>query len=80
MERRRTNRWTGATGSVFRIIIGPAKLLASAVARSTPPLAWFQISRKENLMNIPRAALLLLLVLVPSANSFAQELTPSGVD
>ena len=33
----RTNRWTGATGSVFRIILDPAKLLGSAVARSTPP-------------------------------------------
>ena len=29
------NRWTGATGSDFRIIIGPAKLLGNAVARST---------------------------------------------
>ena len=32
-----TNRWTGATGSVFRIKRDPAKLLAGAVARSTPP-------------------------------------------
>ena len=30
-----TNRWTGATGSEFRIIIGPAQLLGNAVARST---------------------------------------------
>ena len=28
---------TGATGSDFRIIIGPAKLLGNAVARSTQP-------------------------------------------
>jgi hypothetical protein len=35
---RRTNRWTGATGSDFRIKRDPAKLLGSAVARSTPPL------------------------------------------
>ena len=33
-----TNRWTGATESVFRIKRDPAKLLGSAVARSTPPL------------------------------------------
>ena len=32
-----TNRWTGATGSEFRIKRDPAKLLASAVARSTQP-------------------------------------------
>ena len=32
-----TKRWTGATGSVFRIIIGPAQLLGNAVARSTQP-------------------------------------------
>jgi hypothetical protein len=30
-----TNRWTGATGSDFRIKRDPAKLLGSAVARST---------------------------------------------
>jgi hypothetical protein len=34
---RPTNRWTGATGSVFRIKRDPAKLLGSAVARSTLP-------------------------------------------
>ena len=33
-----TNRWTGATGSDFRIKLDPAKLLGSAVARSTQPL------------------------------------------
>ena len=38
---RRTNRWTGATGSDFRIKRGPAKLLGSAVARSTQPLYGF---------------------------------------
>ena len=32
-----TNRWTGAPGSDFRIIRHPAKLLGSAVARSTQP-------------------------------------------
>jgi hypothetical protein len=32
---RRTKRWTGATGSDFRIKRDPAKLLCSAVARST---------------------------------------------
>ena len=37
MERRRTNRWTGATGSDFCIKRDPAKVLGSAVARSTPP-------------------------------------------
>ncbi|HKV37137.1 MAG TPA: hypothetical protein VJP89_22540 [Pyrinomonadaceae bacterium] len=37
-ERRITNRWTGATGSAFRIKRDPAKLLADAVARSTQPL------------------------------------------
>src|SRR5262249_20595226 len=36
-----TNRWTGATGSAFRIKRDPAKLLGSAVARSTPPLGIF---------------------------------------
>ena len=40
-RRRRTNRWTGATGSDFRIIIGPAQLLGSAVARSTQTLGRF---------------------------------------
>jgi len=34
----RTNRWTGAPGSEFRIKRDPAKPLGSAVARSTPPL------------------------------------------
>jgi hypothetical protein len=34
-RRRPTNRWTGATGSDFRIKREPAKLLGSAVARST---------------------------------------------
>ena len=38
---RRTNRWTGATGSDFRIIIGPAKLLGKAVARSTSTFVVF---------------------------------------
>jgi len=33
--RQLTNRWTGATGSEFRIKLDPAKLLGSAVARST---------------------------------------------
>jgi hypothetical protein len=37
-NRGRTNRWTGATGSDFRIKRDPAKLLGSAVARSTQPL------------------------------------------
>ena len=36
-----TNRWTGATGSDFRIKRNPAKLLCSAVARSTPTLGCF---------------------------------------
>jgi hypothetical protein len=34
-EGNRTNRWTGATGSVIRIKRDPATLLGSAVARST---------------------------------------------
>jgi len=34
---RTTNRWTGATGSDFRIKRDPAELLGGAVARSTPP-------------------------------------------
>src|SRR5690349_11871438 len=33
-----TNRWTGATGSEFRIKRDPAKLLGNAVARSTQTL------------------------------------------
>jgi hypothetical protein len=37
-RRHLTNRWTGATGSDFRIKREPAKLLGSAVARSTLPL------------------------------------------
>ena len=41
VRRRRTNRWTGATGSDFRIKRDPAKVLGSAVARSTPPLCAF---------------------------------------
>ncbi len=36
-RRRITNRWSGATGSEFRIRRDPAKLLGSAVARSTQP-------------------------------------------
>jgi len=39
-----TNRWTGATGSEFRIKHDPAKLLGSAVARSTQPFAVFYFS------------------------------------
>ena len=39
--RRRTNRWTRAAGSDFRIIIGPAQLLGNAVARSTQPLGCY---------------------------------------
>jgi len=38
-----TNRWTGATGSDFRIKRDLAKLLASAVARSTPPFDGFAL-------------------------------------
>jgi acyl carrier protein len=38
LRRHRTNRWTGATGSEFRIKRHSAKLLGSAVARSTPPV------------------------------------------
>ncbi len=44
----RTNRWTGATGSEFRIKRDPAKLLASAVARSTQPLGCFSMNVKLN--------------------------------
>ena len=33
-----TTRWTGATGSEFRIKRDPAKVLGSAVARLTQPL------------------------------------------
>src|SRR5262245_36642956 len=60
---RRTNRWTGATGSDFRIKRDPAKLLGNAAAASTPPLCFFRfnifgdccernttISRKLNLI------------------------------
>ena len=39
-----TNRWTGATGGVFRIKSDPAKVLDSAVARSTPPLCAYLVS------------------------------------
>jgi hypothetical protein len=34
-DRQITNRWTGATGGEFPIKRNPAKLLDSAVARST---------------------------------------------
>jgi hypothetical protein len=47
--RRPTNRWTGATGSDLRIIIGPAKPLSSAVARSTQTFARAQEHRVEYL-------------------------------
>ena len=40
-RRRITNRWTGATGSDFRIKLDPAKLLGNAVARSTQALDFF---------------------------------------
>ena len=43
--KRRTNRWTGATGSVFRIKRDPAKLLGNAVARSTQTFARFACVR-----------------------------------
>jgi hypothetical protein len=36
-----TNRWTGATGSAFRIKRDPVKLLGNAVARSTQPFGGF---------------------------------------
>lgn len=45
-ERRITNRWTGATGSVLRIKRDPAKLLGSAVARSTQPLGVYRFWEK----------------------------------
>jgi len=45
-----TNRWTGATGSEFRIKRDPAKLLGSAVAWSTQTLGFCcrVIERTEN--------------------------------
>ena len=47
--RRPTNRWTGATGSEFRIIIGPAQLLGNAVARSTQTLCCFPLYEPNRL-------------------------------
>ncbi len=41
-RRHPTNRWTGATGSEFRIKRGPAKVLGNAVARSTQPFGGFR--------------------------------------
>src|SRR4051794_18930663 len=43
-----TNRWTGATGSEFPIIIGPAQLLGNAVARSTQTFDSFHHDRKSS--------------------------------
>jgi TonB family protein len=42
-----TNRWTGATGSDFRIKRDPAKLLGNAVARSTLPFGICSRERKH---------------------------------
>src|SRR6185295_10698518 len=44
--RHRTNRWTGATGSDFRIKRDPAELLGSAVARSTQPFDGYVASMR----------------------------------
>ena len=40
-------RWTGATGSEFRIKRDPAKLLGSAVARSTQPFGTYQLGARS---------------------------------
>jgi len=47
VKRRRTNRWTGATGSEFRIKRDPAKLLGGAVARSTQTFDRFALSERK---------------------------------
>ena len=47
----RTNRWTGATASVFRIMRDPAKLLGNAVARSTQTLGSFLLLTYEQLVH-----------------------------
>ena len=46
-----TKRWTGVTGSVFRIKLDPVKLLGSAVARSTQPLGIFAMDALECLIH-----------------------------
>src|SRR5262249_22081158 len=50
LRTRRTNRWTGATGSVFRIKRDPAKLLGSAVARSTHTLGSSRGNTADNVL------------------------------
>ena|ERR1044072_6107180 len=45
-RRDRTNRWTGATGSEFRIKRDPAKLLGGAVARSTQPFGDYSFTNE----------------------------------
>jgi hypothetical protein len=55
-----TNRWTGATGSDFRIKRDPAKLLGSAVARSTQPLGVF--------ISVTRTLLIAILLIIPGAS------------
>ena len=71
-----TNRWTGATGSLFRIIIGPAQLLGNAVARSTPPLGVATYSREQ--LMILRIVLLVVLGAV-GAQLNAQTSQPRNV-
>gem|GEM_PF-5953992 len=44
---RRTNRWTGATGNDFRIKRDPARLLGSAVARSTQSLSFSLFDNRQ---------------------------------
>jgi hypothetical protein len=75
-ERNITNRWTGATGSDFRIKRDPAKLLGNAVARSTQPFGCFFLSMNRKRRNISLATLLLMLCGVVAVVAFQRRFDP----
>jgi hypothetical protein len=71
-ERRLTSRWTGATGSDFRIIIGPAKLFGNAVARSTDDrrLTDVMMKGRRRVVALNVAPIFLFLQLIGPINVF----------
>jgi hypothetical protein len=90
VERNITNRWTGATGSDFRIKLDPAKLSGSAVARSTQPFDGYnaqnaRFMKGESLMRTRRVILItvigfvFLFLMVFSSAASLQSIPPTLV-
>ena len=67
-----TNRWTGATGSDFRIKRDSAKLLGSAVARSTQALYVFALIGGIGMRHLIRITILCAAATVCAFPTFAQ--------